>query len=85
MRRYLLWIFGLAYFAALVLFLVGTFGLFGSERGPLAGVFPVPLGVPWIWLIDLAPERLWPWLGAAAPGLNLLILAGVCRFFGKDG
>jgi hypothetical protein len=79
MCRYLLWTSGLAYLAALVLFLIGILGLFGSEPGPLAGVFLVPLGIPWIWLIDFAPERLWPWLGAAAPGVNLAILWALAR------
>ncbi|HSF19526.1 MAG TPA: hypothetical protein VLK65_28645 [Vicinamibacteria bacterium] len=83
MLRYILWIFGLAYLAALVLFVIGTFGLFGSERGPLAGVFLLPLGVPWIWLVDLAPERFWPWLLAAAPVVNLAILWAMCQKFGK--
>ncbi|HSF14370.1 MAG TPA: hypothetical protein VLK65_02325 [Vicinamibacteria bacterium] len=83
MLRTILWIFGLAYLAALVLFLIATFGLFGSERGPLAGVFLLPLGVPWIWLIDLAAERIWPWLLAAAPGVNLAILWAIHRKFGK--
>ena len=27
---------------------IGFFGLFGSPRGPLAGVFLIPLGMPWI-------------------------------------
>ncbi|SIS87261.1 hypothetical protein SAMN05421759_1053 [Roseivivax lentus] len=32
---------------ASTLLLVGTFGLFGQERDPLAGVFLMPLGLPW--------------------------------------
>jgi len=77
--RILPWLFAAFYLAALMLLVVGTFGLFGSERGPLAGVFIVPLGIPWIWLIDLAPEKVWPWLAAAAPSLNLCILWIICR------
>ena len=82
MCRYLLWIFGLAYLCALALLLIGTFGLFGSERGSLAGIYLVPLGVPWIWLVDLAPRSLQPWLAAAAPSLNLVVLWTLCRTFG---
>jgi hypothetical protein len=71
--------FALAYVAALVLMAVGTFGLFGSERGPLAGVFVVLLGLPWIRWVDLAPTPLHPWLAAAAPALNLLLIIAACR------
>lgn len=38
--------FAAAYVMALAILAVGTFGRFGSERGPLAGVFLVPLGMP---------------------------------------
>ena len=67
------------YALALALLLIGTFGLFGQERDPLSGVFLLPLGVPWVWLVDLAPEPTWPWLAALAPVPNILILAGICR------
>jgi hypothetical protein len=39
--------FALLYVLALGLFVVGTFGLFGSPSGPLADVFLMPLGLPW--------------------------------------
>ena len=67
------------YLVALALLLIGTFGLFGQERDPLSGVFLLPLGLPWNLLVDLAPEPAWPWLAAAAPLLNLVILMAVCR------
>lgn len=70
--------FALAYGAALLLFLAGTFGWFGSSSGPLAGVFLVPLGLPWNRLIDWAPGGLRMVLAAAAPALNLIILKLVC-------
>jgi hypothetical protein len=76
--RFLLWGFGLAYVLALLLFLVGTFGWFGSETGPLAGVFLIPLGLPWNQLIDWAPDGLRPVLAAAAPLLNLAVLKALC-------
>ena len=71
--------FGVLYVCALGLFAIGTFGLFGAERDPLAAVFLLPLGLPWIRFIDHTPEALRPWLAAAAPLLNLLILWMVCR------
>ena len=72
------WGFLLAYAAALFLFLAGTFGWFGSPQGPLAGVFLIPLGLPWNQLIDRVPELLRPYLAAAAPLLNLAILKAIC-------
>lgn len=69
------------YLIALALFLIGTFGLFGSEPGPLAGVFLVPLGLPWVKFVDAFPEPLWPWLGGAAPLANIAILYGLSRVF----
>jgi len=73
----------LAFAAACVLagalFLAGTFGLAGTARDPLAGVFLIPLGLPWNLLVDAAPQPAWPWLGAAAPALNLGLLVALCR------
>ena len=77
--RAAIWGFAILYAAALALYFIGTFGLFGSEPGPLAGVFLVPLGIPWLVLLELAPEPAWPWLAAAAPLVNLFILWLVCR------
>lgn len=76
--RIMLWGFGLAYAAALALFLIGTFGLFGSPQGPLAGVFLIPLGLPWNRLLEWAPDSVRPMLAAAAPLLNLAILRALC-------
>lgn len=70
---------GALYLLALALLLIGTFGFFGQERDPLSGVFLLPLGVPWVWFVDLAPEPLWPWLAALAPLLNFGILFGLCH------
>ena len=74
--------FGLLYLLALGLMLVGTFGLFGSESGPLAAVFLVPLGFPWVLLLDGVPQAASPWSLVLCPLLNLLILAAICRRFG---
>jgi len=72
--------FAVLYAAAFALFLVGTYGWFGSPQGPLAGVFLVPLGLPWILWIDGLPESLRLAAGVAAPALNLLLLWGLCRW-----
>ena len=67
------------YLAALALLLIGTFGLFGQEQDPLAGVFLMPLGQPWILWSSVVPERVMPWFAALAPLINLSILAFLCR------
>jgi hypothetical protein len=71
--------FALAYLIALALFVIGNYGLFGSTSGPLAGIFLVPLGVPWIFMLDHVSENLRPWVGALAPSLNLALLLLLCR------
>ncbi|MCT8329367.1 hypothetical protein [Albidovulum sediminis] len=72
--------FAVLYLLALVIFLVGTFGLFGQTRDPLSGVFLVPLGWPWNRFVDLAPQSTWPWLAALAPLVNIGLLALLCRW-----
>lgn len=62
--KWAFWIFAALYAIALVLFLIGTFGWFGQERDPLAGVFLMPLGLPWNVLGDK--------LGLASPALGVL-------------
>jgi hypothetical protein len=73
------------YLIAIILFLIGTFGLFGQDRDPLSGVFLMPLGLPWNRFLGAAPEALLPWIGALAPLVNLGILAALCRLFGQRG
>lgn len=80
--RWLIGVFALLYLAALGLLAVGTFGLFGAERDPLAAVFLLPLGLPWNRWLDSFPEAARPWLTMAAPLLNLLLAALVCRWRG---
>lgn len=67
-------IFALLWLIALALFVIGTFGLFGSPSGPLAGVFLLPLGLPWNLALDWLPEPARPWAAALTPGINLLLL-----------
>jgi len=72
--------FAVLYAAALLLFLIGTYGWFGSPRGPLAGIFLIPLGLPWNWLLGGLPPAIVPAAAVAAPALNLLLLWGLCRW-----
>lgn len=73
-------VFAALYLVALALFLIGTFGLFGQARDPLAGVFLMPLGLPWVLWTGGFPDPWLPWLAALAPLLNLAILRMLCRF-----
>lgn len=70
---------GALYLAALALLLIGTFGLFGQERDPLAGVFLLPLGLPWsLWTGGLS-DNLRPLAATISPLLNIAILVASCR------
>jgi hypothetical protein len=82
MCKIIYWIFLTLYVGALVLFVIGNFGLFNSPSGPLAGIYLVPLGLPWNLVVDYVPEGVRPWLGAGAPIINLVILRALCRKFG---
>ncbi|MCL7990414.1 MAG: hypothetical protein M8840_04675 [marine benthic group bacterium] len=73
------------YIVALLLLLVGTFGLFGAERDPLSGIFLLPLGLPWNRFLGGASEALLPWLAAAAPLVNLLLIRLVCTWLSGRG
>jgi len=81
MCKWFVGIFSVLYLLALILLIVGTFGLFGQPSDPLSGIFLIPLGLPWNQLVDLAPEPLWPWLTAAAPIANIALLGWLCRRF----
>jgi hypothetical protein len=71
-------IFAVLYVMALALLAVGTFGLFGSERDPLAGVFVLLLGMPWNrGLSGGLFKAALPWVAIATPPVNLALL---CRF-----
>ncbi len=77
--RFVTIFFAALYLVALLLLAIGTFGLFGAEKDPLSAVFLVPLGVPWIYLADALPEAFGPWVGIAAPAINLAIIVAICR------
>jgi hypothetical protein len=76
--RILFWLFAALYAFALIVF----FGvLFGAIRGgSLAGIFLIPLGMPWVLfaghlpLVLISGFRLSWWAGLLAPAINLLIL-----------
>jgi hypothetical protein len=76
--RTTLTIFALLYAIAVFLFLIGTFGWFGQETDPLAGVFLVPLGLPWNLFLDTVPDPLRAWAAAAAPLVTILIIGVIC-------
>jgi hypothetical protein len=74
----------LLYAVALLLWLVGRYGLFGAERDPLSAVFLVPLGWPWVLWLDGIAEPWRPWIAAATPLINLVLLALLCRLVRRD-
>ena len=78
--RIALILFGLLYLVALFLFFTGHFGWFGQERTPLAGVFLVPLGLPWILWLDGLPEAVLPVVAGLSPVLNIAVLAAICAW-----
>lgn len=77
--KWLLSIYVVLYLAALALLIVGTFGLFGQAEDPLAGVFLVPLGLPWNILLDRMGLA-GPLAGVLAPLLNIAIVWGLWRW-----
>jgi hypothetical protein len=82
--RSVTYLFAGAYAVALALLLIGSFGLLGSPRGPLAGVFLIPLGMPWVLLDDALPDLLRPAAGVLSPLLNLFLLVTVCKLIERQ-
>lgn len=68
---------------AVILLIVGTFGLFGQEEDPLSGVFLVPLGLPWVLWTDGLSESLRPFAAILAPLINIIILTALCRMMAR--
>lgn len=79
-----IWGFVTLYGCALAIFLIGNFGLFGTQADPLAGVYLVITGQPWNQLVDFLPEALWPWAASAAPLLTVALLVSICRCLGSS-
>ena len=78
--KIILLIFALAWLAAVVFLLIGTFGWFGQEKDPLSGIFLVPLGLPWNLFVDGLSESLRPWAAVLAPGVNLILIRRFSRY-----
>ena len=76
--KWIILLFAGLYLLALVIFVVGVFGLFGQDKDPLSAVYLVPLGLPWVLFFDGMPEIFLPWIGALAPLLNIVALAALC-------
>lgn len=76
--HYALMTFAVIYFAAVTIFAIGTLGLFGADKDPLAGVFLMPFGLPWNLALDPFPEGIRPMAAALAPAVNLLVLWAIC-------
>lgn len=71
--------FAVLWVLAILVLAIGTFGWFGQDRDPLSGVFLIPLGLPWNRVLDgLGVPGLAA--GVIAPGINLAILAVICRW-----
>jgi hypothetical protein len=68
-----LYLFALGYFA------IAGFGLFGQEPNPMAGVFLLPLGLPWSLLLTGLPETVQPWALVAVPLINIAFFTVMCR------
>jgi hypothetical protein len=77
--RYVAIAFTVAYVIALLLFALGHWGLFGTPRDPLAGVFLIPLGLPWILLAEYVGDDYVLAVGVLMPALNLILLRFLCR------
>lgn len=81
--RIVLVLFIAAYGFALLIGLVGTYGWFGQPTDPLSWLFISSLGLPWVLLVDAIPDGLQVVLAAAAPLINLAILAALCRVLSR--
>jgi hypothetical protein len=71
------------YLFAILIWVIGTFGWFGTDKDPLSGAFLIILGLPWARWVDRLPESLWPLGGILAPAINASVIYAVCRFFGR--
>lgn len=81
--QWIIRIFALLYLCALALLIIGTFGFFGQEQDPLAGIFLIPFGLPWVLATGALPEPMLPWVAVLAPALNIALLSLMCRWFSQ--
>jgi hypothetical protein len=75
--------FGILYLLTLLVFLIGTFGLFGQDRDPLSAVYLIILGQPWVQLAGMLPEAARPFGAALSPLVTLCLLWLICRHFAR--
>lgn len=73
------WIFLGLYALALMFFLVFEFGLVGVEKAPMAGIFLILLGVPWLQLAGV-PDIVPAGFAVVAPVGNLVLLGWTAVF-----
>ena len=69
---------------AVILLVVGTYGLLGQEKDPLSAVFLIPIGLPWVFWIDGLSEPLRPIAAIFAPLINIAVLWLICRVLWKS-
>ena len=81
MCRIFIALFTLLYVLALMVFLTGTYGWFGQDTGPLAGIFLIPLGMPWI-LVNLG-DPYDGYLALLSPIVSIALLWIACQYFSK--
>lgn len=67
------------YAIALVVMLIGAYGVTGEPPDGLAGIYVILLGLPWSLLVGPLPEGARPWVSVLLPLLNLGGLVFLCR------
>jgi hypothetical protein len=77
------WLLTVLYVLALVVFIVGNFGLFGFDKDPLSAVYLLVLGWPWLVLTEDLPERLLMVSALIAPLINIVILQSLGSLLGR--
>jgi len=81
--RVAFWGFAVLYGIALFLLLIGTLGWFGQAKDPLAGVFLLPLGMPWVQVLDMLSGSA-PWTPVLAPLINMFLIRVLGQYFGRS-
>ena len=74
--------FLIAYLLALGVFVVGQIGFSGSVKDPFAGVYLIPLGLPWVYVFDFnsLSDNAANWLRVLSPVLNYFFITATCGF-----
>lgn len=69
---------------SLALLAIGTYGWLGQEPDPLAGIFVILLGSPWVQLAAKTGLS-GPLVAILSPAITLMMLMGFCRIFVRRG